>query len=116
MAAAQDLGLSVVTHFGAKPCFFSSFRSNQLADLAQRRGWTKKSSTPSSTALHNQCFRPRTLITIASRCQRALAARTAAAKIDRDHPAKFQKSAPQGPVRRVNAALAQQVLDITKRQ
>jgi hypothetical protein len=60
--------------FGAKPCFFSSFWSNHLADLAQRRGWTKKLSTSpsSSTTRHNQCFRPRTLMTIASWCQRAL--------------------------------------------
>jgi hypothetical protein len=45
MATGYDLSLSVVMHFGAKPCFFSSFRSNRLADRAQRRRWTRKSST-----------------------------------------------------------------------
>ncbi len=59
---------------GAKPCFFSSFRSNRLADLAHLLGCTRKSRTSpsSSTARQSQWRRPRILMTISSRCQRAL--------------------------------------------
>jgi len=55
MATEYDLSLSVVIRSGAKPFFFSNLRSNRLADLVQRRGCTKKSSTSpsSSTARHS---------------------------------------------------------------
>ena len=117
------MSLPVVTRSGAKPCFSSNFLSNRLADRAQRRRWTKKSSTSptSSTARHSRCFRPRIFKTISSRCQRGLGRgrlrrRLVASKITGNQPPELRKPAPRRLVRNVDATLGQQFLDITERQ
>ena len=118
MATEYDLSLSVMMRFGAKPCFLSSFRSNRPADRAQRRRWTRKSSTSpsSSTARHSQYFRSLISITISSRCQRGARSRTAASKIGGDQTSELQKPAADRLIRNVDATLSQQFLDIAKRQ
>ena len=111
------MSLSVVMRSGAKPCFFSSFRSSLRADRAQRRRWTKKSSTSpsSSTARHSQYFRPHTRITISSRCQRALA-RGRLWRRFRAISRPIFKPAPHRLIRNVDAPLGQRFLDIAERQ
>ena len=104
--------------FGAKPCFFSSFRSNRLADLSAA-SWLDQEVEHLAFVV----YRPPQPVITATNLDNHLVevptgtgARTAAAKIACNQPAKLQEPASNRFVRNIDSTLGQQILDITKRQ
>src|SRR3954453_19518181 len=98
---------------GGRICLFSSFRSRRLADVGERRRWTRTSSTTSvcSTARQSQCLLPAILRTISSRCHLSPAQGSLRRIRLAERLAEFQGPLPHSLVADDDAACGQHLLD-----
>ena len=110
--------MSVVIRFGAKPCFFSSFRSSRprRPGAASRLNQEVQHFAFVVDSAPQPVFPAADLDDHLVEMPARTGARTAAAKIAGDQPPELQKPASYGLVRHVDAAFSKQILDIPKRK
>jgi len=116
LAAPYDPSSSVLIVSGATPCLLTSSRMSLTAARVSRLVCTKTSSTSpsSSTARPSKCRLPAIVISISSRCHRAV--RRGRPKLAREQRAELADPASNGFVAQVETTPGLHVFDIAQAQ